>query len=360
MHETPWDLSLPELRAEARRLTGLHHGNRVTYVVNRNANFTNICNVGCTFCGFQRKASDSDAYNRTAGEVIGRLEQTPWVTEVCLQGGIHPGWQLADYTGLVRAIKGRFPDIHVHAFSPMEIEHMRRQSGRDLRSVLGELIDSGVDTIPGTAAEILVDRVRREISGNKLDAATWEEIIRAAHGMGLHSTATIMYGHRETWEDIREHFGILRRIQEDTGGFTELVPLAFIPYRNRLGDKMVPGGAEERDFTVFGKNSLERAERLYPLARVYFDGLIPNLQTSWVKLGVEMAAASLDWGCNDFGGTLYEESITRESGGPHGECLEPPVIRAAIRAAGKIPVERSTDYRLLPAREVPERETVAV
>lgn len=360
MHDAPWDLSLAELRAEARRLTGLRHGNRVTYVVNRNANFTNICNVGCTFCGFQRKASDSDAYNRTAGEVIGRLEQTPWVTEVCLQGGIHPGWQLEDYTGLVRAIKERFPDIHVHAFSPMEIEHMRRQSGRDLRSVLGELIDCGVNTIPGTAAEILVDRVRRELSGNKLDAATWEEIIRAAHGMGLHSTATIMYGHRETWEDIREHFGILRRIQEDTGGFTELVPLAFIPYRNRLGDKMVPRGAEERDFTAFGQNSLERAERLYPLARVYFDGSIPNLQTSWVKLGVELAAASLDWGCNDFGGTLYEESITRESGGPHGECLEPPAIRAAIRAAGKIPVERSTDYRILPARRVPEREPVVV
>jgi 7,8-didemethyl-8-hydroxy-5-deazariboflavin synthase CofH subunit len=353
MSEIAWSLSLPELRAEARRLNGLRHGNRVTYVVNRNANFTNICTVGCTFCGFQRKVSDADAYDRSAGEVIARLEQTPWVTEVCLQGGIHPGWQLEDYAGLVRAIKERFPSIHVHAFSPMEIEHMRRQSGRDLDFVLRELIDSGVHTIPGTAAEILVDRVRRELSGNKLDAATWEEIVRAAHGLGLRSSATIMYGHVETWEDIREHFEVLRRIQEDTGGFTELVPLAFVPYRNRLGRKIVPGEPDDRDFAEFERRLLERAERLYPLARVYFDGVIPHLQTSWVKLGVERAAQSLDWGCDDFGGTLYEESITRESGGMHGESLSTDEMAAAIRSVGKIPVERTTTYGLVPDRAVP-------
>ncbi|MDX6766636.1 MAG: CofH family radical SAM protein [Candidatus Methylacidiphilales bacterium] len=354
MREDPWDLSLPELQAEAARLNNRRHGNRVTYVVNRNANFTNICTVGCSFCGFQRKASDADAYDRTAGEVIERLSLTPWVTEVCLQGGIHPGWRLEDYAALVRSIKEHFPGIHVHAFSPMEIEHMRRSSGRDLESVLGELIDSGLDTMPGTAAEILVDRVRGELSGNKLGAATWEQIVRTAHGMGLKSTATVMYGHIETWEDIREHFSILQRIQEDTGGFTELVPLAFIPYRNRLGSRMVPGRVESRDFAGFEQRSMERAQRLYPLARVYFDHLIPNLQTSWVKLGPARAVASLDWGCNDFGGTLYEESITRESGGAHGECLTPGEIRRLLLAAGWEPAERSTTYRLLPRREVPE------
>jgi FO synthase len=332
---------LAEVRAEARALNERRHHGRVSYVVNRNANFTNICNVGCTFCGFQRAASAPDAYRRTPRSIVDRLLATPGITEVCLQGGIDPVWQLHDYTALLHAIKTALPAIHIHAFSPMELEHMSRQSGRSIEDVLLELREAGLGTIPGTAAEILVDSVRAQVSGNKLDSEAWIRTIRTAHRLGIRSTATVMYGHVETWDDIRTHFEILASIQQETGGFTELVPLAFIPYKNRLGRRLVPDG----DFAAFEARSRARAERLYPLARIVFDPLIPHLQTSWVKLGPETAALSLDWGCNDFGGTLYEESITRESGGPHGECLEPATIAALIRSAGKTPVERDTLYR---------------
>ncbi|NJK91623.1 MAG: 5-amino-6-(D-ribitylamino)uracil--L-tyrosine 4-hydroxyphenyl transferase CofH [Blastochloris sp.] len=340
-----WDAPTSELQEAARELNSRLHSGVVTYVVNRNANFTNICNVGCTFCGFQRKASDSDAYIHTPGQIVQRLEQTPWITEVCLQGGIHPGLSFDYYLDLVRQIKLRFPEIHIHAFSPMEIEAMHQSSKLSHRSILIQLQEAGLDSIPGTAAEILVDEVRRRVSGNKLSSQTWEDIIRCAHGLGIPSTCTVMYGHIETWDHIRQHFERLKNIQSDTGGFTELVPLAFIPYKNRLGK--VLGTAEKNqplDFQQFEARSLHIAERLYPLARLYFDSLIPNLQTSWVKLGLQLASQSLHWGCNDFGGTLYEESITRESGGQHGECLTPQQIEQAILSAGFQPLQRHTLY----------------
>jgi len=340
-----WSTPTPELQAAARELSQSMHGKVVTYVINRNANFTNICNVGCTFCGFQRKASDHDAYTDSASRIVERLEETPWVTEVCLQGGIHPGLDFSYYLGLIQAIKARFPDIHIHAFSPMEIEAMHRSSGLTHESILARLRDAGLGSIPGTAAEILVDEVRQKVSGNKLSAATWEKIVRCAHTLDIPSTSTIMYGHIETWDHIRQHFEVLKRIQLDTGGFSEFVPLAFIPYRNRLGNLLNRNDSNgPADFKALEIRSLEIAERLYPLARLYFGDLIPNLQTSWVKLGIKLAAHSLEWGCNDFGGTLYEESITRESGGPHGECLHPEQLEAAISAAGYVPRQRTTLY----------------
>jgi len=331
---------LDDLRAEAARLCRLRHHGIVTYVVNRNANFTNICNVGCAFCGFQRRAGDQDAYRHSPQAITRRLLETPGITEVCLQGGIDPAWTLDHALDLLRTIKAALPNIHIHAFSPMELEHLRRQCGWPLDDVLRALRDAGLGSIPGTAAEILVDRVRREVSGNKLGTTRWIEIIRTAHRLGIRSTATIMVGHIETWDDIRTHFGILAAIQRDTGGFTEFVPLAFVPYQNRLGRRLAPDG----DFRAFEAALRTRLERLYPLARVVFDGLIPHLQTSWVKLGPELAAQSLHWGCNDFGGTLYEESITRSSGGTHGECLEPARIEALIRSAGFTPRQRTTLY----------------
>jgi 7,8-didemethyl-8-hydroxy-5-deazariboflavin synthase CofH subunit len=340
-----WSTSTSELQAAARELNEKLHGRTVTYVVNRNANFTNICNVGCTFCGFQRKATDADAYTHSTERIIQRIEETPWVTEVCLQGGINPVLGFDYYLDLIKGIKNRFPDIHLHAFSPMEIEAMHRVSGQDYLSILTQLKEAGLGSTPGTAAEILVDEVRQRVSGNKLSSATWETIIRCAHGLGIRSTCTVMYGHIETWDHIRHHFEILHRIQSDTGGFTELVPLAFIPYRNRLGKILQQ--AEDltgQDFRRVETRSLEIAERLYPLARLYFKDLIPNLQTSWVKLGPELASRSLDWGCNDFGGTLYEESITRESGGLHGECLTPEQMEHTIRSAGYTPQQRTTLY----------------
>jgi FO synthase len=329
-----WSRPTDELRQAADALNRRLHGATVTYVVNRNANFTNICHVGCAFCGFQRRAADADAYIRSPEEVVTRLAESPEITEVCIQGGIHPGLGLDAYTELLKAIRRWKPDIHIHAFSPMEIESLRRKTGRDLEWVLGRLRDCGLDTIPGTAAEILDDEIRSRISSRKLGSSAWVEIIRTAHRMGIRSTATVMYGHVETWDHLRAHFELLLRIQEETGGFTELVPLQFVPYENPLGRHIRPDPEDVRIKT----------ERLYPLARLFFGATLPNLQTSWVKLGPQMAVKSLGWGCNDFGGTLFEESITRASGGRFGSALSVSAIETLIREGGKIPRQRATIY----------------
>ena len=343
-------LPLEDLRAEAARLCHRRHRDVVTYVVNRNANFTNICTVGCAFCGFQRRAQDPEAYRHSPVAIIERLRHTPAITEVCLQGGIDPAWTLDHALDLLRQIKHALPHLHIHAFSPMELAHLRHQSLLPIEEILRRLRGEGLGSIPGTAAEILVDGVRKQVSGNKLRTAEWIEIIRTAHRLGIRSTATIMVGHVETWDDIRTHLQIIAEIQQDTGGFTEFIPLAFVPYQNRLGRRLVPDG----DFRRFESALRSRLERLYPLARVVFDSLIPNLQTSWVKLGPELAAQTLHWGCNDFGGTLYEESITRSSGGTHGECLEPERIEAWIRSAGFIPQQRTTLYTSPVSGQAPE------
>jgi FO synthase len=330
-----WDWPLEKLREEADALNQEINGDVVSYVVNRNANFTNVCNVGCAFCGFQRKRADADAYTRTPEEVVERVASTPHVSEVCMQGGIHPDLPFSYYLELVRALKAWKPSVHLHAFSPMEIHSLHEKTGWSYEKILSELRDAGLNTIPGTAAEILDDDVRARISSRKLNSGQWIEIIRTAHRVGLRSTATVMFGHVETWDHLRAHFETLRRIQDETGGFTELVPLMFIPHENPLGHDIRPDPVAVA----------QKAERLYPLARLYFGRLLPNLQTSWVKLGDRVAVESLHWGCNDFGGTLYEESITRSSGGQHGEARTPDQIEALIRSAGKIPRERTTLYQ---------------
>ncbi|NBS79258.1 MAG: CofH family radical SAM protein [Verrucomicrobia bacterium] len=336
-----WKMPLADLREAAREKTQRQHGRKVTYVINRNANFSRICTVGCSFCGFGKRPGTAGATSDRIDEVVARVGKTPWVTEVCLQGGIDPGLSPRYYFDLVRALKGAFPWMHLHAFSPMEIDSLCEKAGCGVEVMVAKLRAAGVGTIPGTAAEILVDAVRRKISRNKLPAGRWVEIVKAAHRAGLRSSATILFGHVERWEDIRSHFEVLRGVQEETGGFTEFVPLAFVPYLNRLGLLLARRGG--------GMKALEerirrRAMRLYPLARMVLGDVIPNLQTSWVKLGVEGAVESLGWGCNDFGGTLYEESITRSSGGKHGEGLEPETIVAAIRQAGHEPSQRTTLY----------------
>lgn len=337
-----------DLRAEADELVRRRFGNRVTFVVNRNINFTNVCNVGCTFCGFQRRRGEAGAFTLDREQVIQRLQSSPGITEVCLQGGINPALGFDYYVGLVQAIREFFPELHIHGFSPMELEFLHQRTGFAYEKILLELQAAGLNTIPGTAAEILVDEVRAEISGNKLAAETWETIVRTAHRCGVRSTATVMFGHIETVEHIAHHFERLRAIQEATGGFTELIPLAFIPYRNRLGRRVVEAaGGRER----FEERTLMRARWLYPLARVYFDGLIEHVQTSWVKLGPAVAAESLHWGCNDFGGTLMEESITRESGGQHGEALQPIEICRWIQSVGRVPAQRDTLYGLVTEKE---------
>ena len=341
-----WSLSIPELTQAAQELNHKLHKNRVTFVINRNANFTNICNVGCSFCGFQRTKHASDAYTRNIEEIIEKLYLTPEITEVCIQGGINPDIPFTYYINLIKKIRASFPHIHIHAFSPMEIHSLSLKTNLSHQSILETFLEAGLNSIPGTAAEILIDEVRQAISGNKLNAKTWEEIIRTAHRLGLPSTATIMIGHIETWQHIQTHFHILKSIQEDTGGFTEFIPLTFVPYQNALGRRMKKSSNSPTSYySDLHHQTLEKARRLYPLARLYFTGLIDNLQTSWVKLGKELALDSLDWGCNDFGGTLFEESITRESGGTHGEIFLAEEMISSLKARGKVPVQRNTLYQ---------------
>ena len=337
-------MDLAELTAEAEAKNRRQNGNRVTYVVNRNANFTRVCHVGCSFCGFGRRPGTPGATSDRIDEVVARMGQTPWVTEVCLQGGIDPALKPDFYLDLARAIREAFPRIHLHAFSPMEIDSLGEKAGWEPEETVAKLRAAGVGSIPGTAAEILVDEVRQKISRNKLPVDRWVRIVRAAHRAGMPSSATIMFGHVESWADIRIHFEVLRRLQEETGGFTELVPLAFIPYQNRLGGLLARkwGGMERLEARI-----QRRARRIYPLARMVLGDVIPNLQTSWVKLGAARAGESLSWGCNDFGGTLYEESITRSSGGKHGERMDPEQIERVIRQAGREPRIRTTLYGLV-------------
>ncbi|MEM9399157.1 MAG: 5-amino-6-(D-ribitylamino)uracil--L-tyrosine 4-hydroxyphenyl transferase CofH [Verrucomicrobiota bacterium] len=343
-----WKMPTDELILEADCLNKQMHGDVVTYVHNRNANFTNICYVGCSFCGFQRTKSDDDCYTYSPQKVVEQIYQTPEVTEVCLQGGINPELELDYYLELIRSIREAFPKMHIHAFSPMEIHSLHKKSEKSYYDILQSLMEVGLNSIPGTAAEILVDDIRKIVSGNKLTTSNWREIVTTAHRCGLPSTCTVMFNHIETWENISQHFDLIKDIQLETGGFTEFIPLSFIPYNNRLGQKMSKdASSKEAWFLEHEQRMIHKAKRIYPLARIYFKDLIPNLQTSWVKLGKELALESLNWGCNDFGGTLYQESITSASGGRHGTNMRLNEIKNALSSAGKRPYQRNTLYDLV-------------
>jgi len=311
-------------------------GDVVTYVVNRNINWTNICFVGCQFCAFARHRKDPEAYNHDADYVLRKVQDAidRGATEVCMQGGINPEMDAFEYRDMLRAIKTRFPQIHVHAYSPMEIMYGARRTGMSYPDYISMLRDAGLDTIPGTAAEILDDQVREVLSHKKVDVRTWCEIITSAHKVGVPTTSTLMYGHIETPEQIARHIDLLRSIQKETGGFTEFVPLRFIHTYTTLYQKGLvnppPKGAV--DF------------RMYAFCRLMLRGLINNIQTSWVKLGTELAQLTLAAGCNDFGGTLMEESISKSAGADAGEYLPETDIRTLIEGIGRLPVQRTTTY----------------
>src|SRR6266849_6272522 len=313
-------------------------GDAITYVVNRNINFTNVCFVGRSFCGFGRGPGAADAYSLSFEEVVRRAREA-WergATEVCVQGGLPRDLDGFYYRNLLRAIKHAIPEMHVHAFSPMEIDYGVKKTGIALRDYLRMMKDEGLGSIPGTAAEILDDRVRKELSPNKLQAARWVEIITAAHELGIPTTSTMMYGHVEEPADWVRHMLLLRAIQKRTGGFTEFVPLGFIHENTRLYRH---GGA---------RPGAKREEhlRVHALARVLLHGAIKNLQVSWVKLGFETSLACLQAGANDFSGTLMEESISKAAGATFGEFVSPEEFRAKIRSIGRIPAERTTTYRI--------------
>src|SRR5216683_4464878 len=344
--------AMETLVAVADRLRRETVGDTITYVVNRNINFTNVCFVGCSFCGFGRGPGAADAYSLSFGEVVRRALEA-WdrgATEVCIQGGLPKGLNGFYYRDLLRAVKRAIPEMHVHAFSPMEIDYGVTKTGMALRDYLRMMKDEGLGSIPGTAAEILDDRVRKELSPNKLPAARWVEIITAAHELAIPTTSTMMYGHVEEPADWVRHMLLLRAIQKRTGGFTEFVPLGFIHEKTRL---FKHGGA---------RPGAKREEhlRVHALARVLLHGAIKNLQVSWVKLGFETSLACLQAGANDFSGTLMEENISKAAGATFGEYVSPEEFRAKIRTIGRVPAERTTTYKIRRLFAHPEDDPPAI
>lgn len=313
-------------------------GGHITYVVNRNINFTNVCMVGCAFCGFARGPHADDAYSLTADQIVAKASEA-WnlgATEVCIQGGLPKEFHGLFYRDILRAIKAALPKMHIHAFSPMEISYGCEKTGMTVRDYLTMMKESGLDTIPGTAAEILDDEVRSALSPNKLKVSQWIEIVKTAHRLGIRSTSTMMYGHVETIEHWVRHMLLLRSIQKETGGFTEFVPLGFIHEKTRLFQRegARPGSTIREDLAV------------HAVARVLFNGLIKNIQVSWVKMGFEQSLACLQAGANDFSGTLMEEHISKSAGANFGESVSPAKLRALTRSIGRTPAERTTNYGL--------------
>lgn len=325
-------------------------GNIVTYVVNRNINFTNICFVGCKFCAFSRGPREADAYFHDL-DVMAQKAVEAWqlgATEVCIQGGLPRDLPRFYYRDILRAVKQAVPQMHIHAFSPMEIVYGVELTGMPLSDYLAMLRDNGLGTLPGTAAEILDDQVRHILSANKLSTAQWIEVIRAAHRCGIRTTSTLMYGHSETPEHWVRQIRLLRDIQSETGGFTEFVPLGFIHQNTILFQQGLsrPGP------------TLAEHLKIHALARVLLAGSIHNIQVSWVKLNRNLSQLCLHAGANDYGGTLMEENISREAGATAGQYTSPEDFQAMILEAGRIPAERNTTYTRMNIK-VPVEEFTA-
>ncbi|HEY2259396.1 MAG TPA: 5-amino-6-(D-ribitylamino)uracil--L-tyrosine 4-hydroxyphenyl transferase CofH, partial [Solirubrobacteraceae bacterium] len=311
---------IEELRDAADELRRRLAGDTVTFVVNRNINVSNVCVVGCAFCGFGQSRRSPDAYEHSEAEFARRVDEAleAGATEICIQSGIHPDWGLEDYLGWLRFAKRLAPELHLHAYSPMEVAHMCDVSGLSPRAVFERLREAGLGSTPGTAAEVLHDGVRERISPNKLPVARWVEIIEASHATGIRSTATVMFGHIEEPSELAEHMRVIRELQQRTGGLTEFVPLSFIPFHTLLG-------------RTHGVQEISRQENLKHTAvfRLALGESVTNLQASWVKMGLDAATEALRWGVNDLGGTLMEENISRLAGSYHGVKLEPQDLIAA-------------------------------
>lgn len=334
----------PALEAVAALADSLRRdvvGDEVTFVVNRNINFTNICYTGCRFCAFAQRKGDADAYSLSVGEVADRAWEAhvAGATEVCMQGGIDPELPVTGYADLVRAVKARVPSMHVHAFSPMEIANGVTKSGLSIREWLIGLREAGLDTIPGTAAEILDDEVRWVLTKGKLPTSLWIEIVTTAHEVGLRSSSTMMYGHVDSPRHWVAHLNVLRDIQDRTGGFTEFVPLPFVHQNSPLylAGAARPGPSHRDNRAV------------HALARIMLHGRISHIQTSWVKLGVRRTQVMLEGGANDLGGTLMEETISRMAGSEHGSAKTVAELVAIAEGIGRPARQRTTTYALLAA-----------
>jgi FO synthase len=327
----------------ADRLRRARCGDTVTYVVNRNINYTNICTYGCRFCAFSKGrdsfASREKPYDLGLDEIAQRTREA-WArdaTEVCLQGGIRPGYTGETYLSIVRAVKSAAPAIHMHAFSPLEVWHGAHTLGLSLREYLARLEAAGLSSLPGTAAEILDDEVRAVLCPDKISTAEWVQVMEAAHGAGLRSTATIMFGHVDGYRHWARHLLRVRELQERTGGFTEFVPLPFVHMEAPI---YLRGRARKGP-------TFREAVLMHAVARLVLDPVIPNVQASWVKMGPDGAALCLEAGANDMGGVLMNESITRAAGAVHGQELSAQDLERLIRAAGRMPRQRTTGYGIV-------------
>jgi FO synthase len=330
------------LLAAANLLRAELSGNLVTYVVNRNINFTNICFVGCKFCAFSRGPREADTYFLNPDQVGQKAIEASQLgaTEVCIQGGLPHGLPPFYYRDILRAVKSAVPGMHIHAFSPMEIVYGVELTGMPLADYLSMLRDNGLGTLPGTAAEILDDEIRQILSANKLTTAQWTEVIRTAHRNGIRSTSTMMYGHTETPEHWVRQMLLLREIQAETGGFTEFVPLGFV-HQNTL---LFHQGLARTGPT------LEEHLKVHALARLLLAGSINNIQVSWVKLNRRLSQLCLHAGANDYGGTLMEENISREAGATAGQYTSPEDFQSLILEMGRVPAERNTTYTRIKLR----------
>ena len=333
------------VRAFANELRQDRAGNTITHVINRNINYTNICLYRCGFCAFSKGSTKKErgpAYNIDHAEITRRTIEA-WdrgATEVCLQGGIHPSYDGHTYRAIVQAVKAAVPDMHVHAFSPLEVHHGATTLGLSYEDYLSGLKEAGLATLPGTAAEILSDDVRAIICPDKLDTQQWLSVMRAAHKVGLKTTATIMFGHVETYAHWAAHLLRVRELQNETGGFTEFVPLPFVHMEAPIWRK---GGTRSGP-------SWREAVLMHAIARIALDGSIPNIQTSWVKLGPDGAAVMLQSGANDLGGTLMDESITRSAGGVNGQNFDVTAMHALAANLGRPLRERTTLYQMREAQ----------
>jgi FO synthase len=312
----------------------------VTYVVNRNINYTNICTYGCKFCAFSKGRHSFESrekpYDLGLDEVAKRTREA-WergATEVCLQGGIRPGYTGDTYLSIVHAVKSAAPAIHMHAFSPLEVWHGAQTLGLRLRAYLAKLKAAGLSSLPGTAAEILDDEVRAVLCPDKISTAQWLEVMKAAHAVGLKSTATIMFGHVDRYRHWARHLLRVRELQERTGGFTEFVPLPFVHMEAPI---YLRGRARKGP-------TFREAVLMHAVARLVLDPVITNIQASWVKMGPDGAALCLEAGANDMGGVLMNESITRAAGAVHGQELSADALERLIIAAGRTPRQRTTGY----------------
>ncbi len=312
------------------------NSNTVSFVVNRNINFTNICGLNCKFCGYKRTKNSKDAFLLDYDKILEKISEGKkiGIDEICVTGGINPELKPDYYFSLIKTVRDNFPDLHIHAFSPQEIYELSKATNKSYKDVILKLADTGLNSMPGTAAEILAKETRSKICPEKINTDIWVEIIKAAHKSGVKTSATILFGHIESNLDIVYHLSLIRQIQDETNGFTEFITLPFISYKTSLRKKVDSTLMQDKIF------------KFYAILRLYLDNF-KNIQTSWPKIGIPAALKSLECGVNDFGGTLMEENITKSAGGEFGEYLPEDEIVSLIKKSGKFPVRRDTLYNYI-------------